>query len=122
MSGSRPTRQPRQSATQRRAPTQESQQSNDTSAPPKRAPGEFATRFLRVFGSHVFGSCKQANLPDKPRGIMFFSTEASKYDDKGVPYRYRSAHLGQSVLLTPEQERHIIEYLGLSTDPFGQRK
>lgn len=83
---------------------------------------DFAGRFLRVFGSHLFGAAKQAGLPENPRGIMFFLTEASKVDEHGTPYRYKSAHLGQAVLLTKEQEDHIIEYLKLDNNPFGARK
>ena len=88
----------------------------------QRKPLDFAGRFLRVFGSHLFGAAKQAGLPENPRGIMFFLTEASKVDEHGTPFRYKSAHLGQAVLLTKEQEDHIIEYLKLDANPFGSRK
>lgn len=83
---------------------------------------DFPKRFLRIFGSHLFGAAKQVGLPESTNGIMFYSSEVSKRDKDNKPYRYKPAHLGQAVSLTPEQVKHIVEYLGLNGNPFGERK
>lgn len=110
----------RRSQSRQAAPAPQPASQTSTFSPRKEL--DFAGRFLRVFGTHLFGAAKQAGLPENPRGIMFFLTEASKLDEHGTPFRYKSAHLGQAVLLTKEQEDHIIEYLKLGGDPFGARK
>ena len=83
---------------------------------------DFPTRFLNTFGSHMYGAAKQANLPEQPKGIVFFSTEVKQRDSNGKPLRYRPAHLGRTVILTQEQADFIAKYLGLSEEPFGVRK
>lgn len=81
----------------------------------------FGDRFLKIFSSHVNGACRQADFPGNPKFIMFGSSEPLRFDAKtGKPFKYKSAHLGQVVILTDEQIQHITEYLGLNRDPFAK--
>lgn len=107
------------SVSQPRVNSQQPKQTQNGSEGPKL---DFAKRFLKVFSSHIFGAARQASLPKEAKGIIFYSTEATKFDKDGLPFRYRPAHLGRAVVLTPEQAAFISKYLGITEDPFGVRK
>lgn len=84
---------------------------------------DFASRFFKIFNSHLFGAAKQANLPQQVHGFMYFTSEPLKSDTDGKVIKYKSAHIGRAVVLTPEQERHIAQYLGISVEELiGARK
>lgn len=83
---------------------------------------DFATRFFKIFNTHVFGAAKQAQLPATPHGFVYFVTEPLKTDASGKVLRYKSPHLGRALVLTPEQERHIAEYLGVSVEDLIGKK
>lgn len=82
-------------------------------------PHDYGTKVKMQF----FGAAKMASLPRQAHGFVYFTTEPIKDDDtfKRIAH-YKPPHIGKGVILTPEQEKHIAAYLGLTVEDLIDKK
>ena len=69
-----------------------------------------ASKILSIITNKLLRAANAIGMPNEPRGIMFFHTSTSN----SMHYRYKPPYIDDVICLTQEQERHILEYLGLT--------